>query len=94
MKTDSRDVVITYSCAWLQRAKTHAQRQRLYRERKKAREGEAFLRRERERQRKYAKSGMQRQRDCRLRKKAQGIERTEMKQIRGAIPAYLDQPYW
>lgn len=41
------------SCAWLQTAKTHAQRQRAYRERKKAREGDEWLRRERERTRKY-----------------------------------------
>ncbi|KAI0239102.1 hypothetical protein LSAT2_010167 [Lamellibrachia satsuma] len=34
-------------------AKTHAQRQRAYRERKKAREGDEWLRRERERTRKY-----------------------------------------
>ena len=50
------------SCTWLQRATLNAQRQREYRERKKAREGEAYLIRERERQRKYYGLRTQRQR--------------------------------
>ena len=68
-------VMTRCSCAWLQRAKLNAQKQREYRERKKAREGEAYLIRERDRQRKYYGLSTQRQRY----QKALKIGRPEIK---------------